>query len=69
MTDREIHDGDTERTTLVDMAADHAAAFYYRYKYPEVYRSTRYVNGHPVIVIMCDGLGDTQPIGERRSDT
>ena len=45
-----ISGADTERGQLVDMAADHAANYWYKLKYPELYRSVRYVQGHAVLV-------------------
>ena len=45
-----ISGADTERGQLVDMAADHAATFWYKLRFPESYRSVRYVQGHAVLV-------------------
>lgn len=41
-------DGSTERTTLLDMVADHIAALWIKLKYPLPYRGVRYVQGYIV---------------------
>jgi hypothetical protein len=61
-----ITDGDTERTTLVDIAADNAATYWYKLKYPQLYKSTRYVQGHRVVVEIRDG-SDGDEIDRRLS--
>jgi hypothetical protein len=43
-------DGDTERTTLMAMAADYLVAQWLKLKYPTPYKSVRYVNGYVVEV-------------------
>jgi hypothetical protein len=53
MTDslrNDLADGDTQRTTLVDMAADNLVAVWLKLKAPQEYRSTRYHQGYMVEV-------------------
>jgi hypothetical protein len=53
-----IEEGDTQRTTLVDLAADNAASVWYALKYPEKYRKVRTINGgHQVVVTIEDAEG------------
>lgn len=46
----DLSDGDTQRTTLVDMAADNLVAVWLQLKAPQEYRSTRYHQGYMVEV-------------------
>lgn len=49
-----ISGADTERKKLIDIAADHTAAMWYQLRYPESYRSVRYIQGHAVLVEICE---------------
>lgn len=49
-TINDLADGDTQRTTLVDMAADNLVAVWLQLKAPQEYRSTRYHQGYMVEV-------------------
>jgi hypothetical protein len=46
----DLADGDTQRTTLVDMAADNLVAVWLKLKAPQEYHSTRYHQGYMVEV-------------------
>jgi hypothetical protein len=48
MTTPNPTDGDTERTTLLDMVADHLASAWLKLKYPLPYRGVRYINGYVI---------------------
>lgn len=50
----DVAQADTERTTLVDIAAGNVAAVYYKLLYPRPYRSVRTVNGHRIVVVVED---------------
>jgi hypothetical protein len=45
----------TERNRLMDIEADHMANIWYELRFPQLYVSTRHVQGHEIVVIACNG--------------
>jgi hypothetical protein len=45
----------TERVRLMDITADSAASMWYAVQYPSLYVSTRYVQGHEIVVVVANG--------------
>jgi hypothetical protein len=72
MTDKVLADlrqGDTERNSLLDMAADHLASVWLKLKYPTPYRKARYVQGYVIEIAVREyRKADEQDEDERIAD-
>jgi hypothetical protein len=45
----------TQRGKLLDIGADHMAQVWYELEYPKLYASTRFVQGHEIVVVVANG--------------
>jgi hypothetical protein len=50
-----IESANTERGKLLDLGADHVASLWYQLGFPQTYVSTRYVQGHEIVVVVANG--------------
>jgi hypothetical protein len=50
-----IESANTERGKLLDLGADHLSSLWYQLNFPKMYISTRYVQGHEIVVVVANG--------------
>jgi hypothetical protein len=50
-----IESANTERGKLLDLGADHISSLWYQLYFPKMYVSTRYVQGHEIVVVVANG--------------
>jgi hypothetical protein len=61
----DLAQGDTERNSLIDMAADHLAQVFIKLRYPLPYRSVRYSQGYVIEISAREyRKQDTRPVDE-----